>query len=57
MFFINKTPEEIRAEARECIRQGFRGGHYVVGSGCVVPRGANPDAIRALALASRDMEE
>lgn len=57
MSFINKTPEEIRAEARECIRQGFHGGRYIVGSGCVVPRGANPDAIRALAQASRDMEE
>lgn len=54
--FINKTPEEIREETRKCIRSGFRNGHYIVGSGCVVPRSANLDVIRALAQASRDMQ-
>lgn len=55
MSFINETPEKIREEARQCITAGFRNGHYAVGSGCVVPRMANVDALRALQMASRDM--
>ena len=51
--FINKTPEEITAEAEKCIRDGFTGnGHFAVGSGCVVPRNAKIDALKALSVAS-----
>lgn len=50
--FVNKTPEEICEEAMDCIREGFSGGHYAVGSGCVVPRMAKKENIAALRRAS-----
>jgi uroporphyrinogen-III decarboxylase len=54
--FINKTPGEIQEEAEHCIGEGFtNNGHYAVGSGCVVPRSAKAEAIKALAKASRSM--
>ena len=54
--FINKTPDEIIKEAEQCIREGFtNGGHYAVGSGCVVPRDATAESLKALAIASRNM--
>ena len=55
--FIEKTPEKVREEARFCIQGGFRQGHYVIGSGCVIPRAASKESIEALRLASEDMEE
>lgn len=55
--FIDKTPEEICKEAEECIRQGFRSGRYVLGSGCVVPRSAPSENIKALAQASKNLKK
>jgi uroporphyrinogen-III decarboxylase len=53
--FINKPPEMVRLEAERCIREGFIDHrNYAVGSGCVVPRAAKIESLRALAEASRD---
>lgn len=54
--FINKTPAQIQQEAEMCIEQGFRNGRYVLGSGCVVPRGAKLETIQALFIASHKLE-
>ena len=51
--FVNQPPDKIMAEAERCIDEGFTNGHYAVGSGCVVPRNASREAIRALAEASK----
>ena len=54
--FINKTPDEIVKEAEQCIKEGFtNGGHYAVGSGCIVPRTATVESLKALAIASHNM--
>ena len=50
--FVNSTPEEIVEEARRCIHQAGRKGAYVLGSGCVVPRGARKANVEALRSAS-----
>ena len=50
--FINSTPDEIIEEARSVsIRLGRKGG-YILGSGCVVPRGAKKENVEALRIAS-----
>jgi len=54
--FINNTPEEIKEEAKRCIREGFRDGRYVVGSGCAMPFGATLEGLRAMAEASWELE-
>ena len=55
--FINKTPDEIVKEAEQCIREGFKDGrHYAVGSGCVIPRHATAESLKALTIASRNMQ-
>jgi uroporphyrinogen-III decarboxylase len=55
--FINKTPEEIVLEAERCIRDGLADNkYYALGSGCVVPRAAKPEALKALAIASHNLE-
>jgi uroporphyrinogen-III decarboxylase len=50
--FINSTPDEIMEEARKCIVQAGRKGGYILGSGCVVPRGARKRNVEALRTAS-----
>jgi uroporphyrinogen decarboxylase len=35
---LNGTPEQVAAEARQCIEAGKPGGRYVLGSACAVPR-------------------
>jgi len=54
--FINKTPEMVRLEAERCIREGFTDHrNFAVGSGCVVPRSAKMETLKALAEASRNV--
>lgn len=36
--FISSSVDEIIAEAVRCIREGSRGGPFILGSGCVLPR-------------------
>ncbi len=50
--FVDHAPEDIVEEARQCIQQvGLEGG-YILGSGCVVPRSAGIENLRALRTAA-----
>jgi uroporphyrinogen-III decarboxylase len=46
--FINASPQELIEESRVCIEGAGRNGGYILGSGCVVPRGAPKDNLLAL---------
>jgi len=46
--FIQERPEQIEQQARACILGAGETGGYVLGSGCVVPRAASPESLRAL---------
>ncbi len=50
--FINKSPEGIIEESRECIRQAGARGSYILSSGCVIPRNAPLENLLALRDAS-----
>lgn len=52
MSLLRASPDEVHAEARECIRAGGADGRYVLGSACAVPRAAPVDNLRALARAA-----
>jgi uroporphyrinogen-III decarboxylase len=48
--FIQSSPEQIQAEARACIEQGdVNHSRFILGSGCVVPRGTNQEILRSVA--------
>jgi hypothetical protein len=49
--FIQRTPEEVIDEAKRCIVEAGERGGYILGSGCVIPRNAERDNIRALRAA------
>lgn len=44
---LQGTPEQVYAEARQCIEEGKPGGRYVLGSACAVPRHTPPDNLLA----------
>ena len=46
--FINYTPEQIIEEAKRCILAAGKRGGYILSSGCVIPRGANKESLKAL---------
>ena len=48
MSFVDKLPDQIEEEAVACIRQAGQKGGYILGSGCVIPRGATKKSILAL---------
>ena len=49
--FLNRTPEQIKEESRECLEiYGKKG--YILGSGCVVPRGTKKENLLALHTAA-----
>jgi len=50
---LQGTPEQVRAASEACLEAG-RGGRYVLGSGCVVPRITPLDNVRAMVHAARD---
>jgi hypothetical protein len=50
---LRGTPAGVLAEARSCIRQAGGRGGYLLGSGCVVPRGTPRENLLALAEAAR----
>lgn len=52
MSFLDKSPEEIAQEARECMYGAGMHGGFILGSGCVVPRSASIDTILAAAGAA-----
>ena len=45
--FLHSSPEQIAEEARRCIEEG--GAHFILGSGCVVPRRASKEMLQAVA--------
>jgi len=50
--FINSSREELIEEARICIEGAAREGGFILGSGCVVPRGAKRENLIALRAAA-----
>ncbi len=46
--FLNSTPEQIVEESLTCMKQAGSQGGYILGSGCVVPRGAAKENLLAL---------
>lgn len=55
--FVNSNEAEIAEEARRCMAEGSVGhGRFVLGSGCVVPRGANKEILQAVSTAVRNFE-
>lgn len=50
--FLEKSPEAIIAEAGTCIAEAGKNGGYVLGSGCVIPRGAPLENVAALRTAA-----
>ncbi|MHB1318984.1 MAG: uroporphyrinogen decarboxylase family protein [Anaerolineae bacterium] len=50
---LGGTPDEVTAEARECIRKGAQGGGYILGAGDMVPRHARPENVDAMIAAAK----
>jgi uroporphyrinogen decarboxylase len=50
---LQGTPEQVRAASLACLEVG-RGGGYVLGSGCVVPRITPLENVRAMVRAARE---
>lgn len=46
--FVSSTSEEIRQEASRCICEAGARGAFILGSGCVVPRGARASNLKAV---------
>jgi len=53
--FMNADTADITAEARRCIREGSRGGSFILGSGCVLPRQTRPENLLAVIQAAHRM--
>jgi len=49
--FLQNSPEEILDEARRCIQGAGKRGGYILSSGCVIPRGASKENLKALKIA------
>ena len=55
--FIHSTEAQIAAEARRCLREGTVGRRcFILGSGCVVPRGTNKEILKAVSAVVRNFE-
>ena len=54
--FIRSTPEEIMAEAQECIRRGSEGGGYLLGSGCALPPDTKLENLAAVIQAAHGQD-
>jgi uroporphyrinogen-III decarboxylase len=52
--FIQSTPEQIAGEARRCMAEGCTtDGRFILGSGCVIPRSASAEMIRAVSATAQ----
>lgn len=52
--FIHSSQEKIAEEARRCIKEGIvHGRRFILGSGCVVPRGASQEILQSVAATAR----
>lgn len=49
---LQGTPDQVRAASAECLEAG-RGGRYILGSGCVVPRITPLENVRAMVQVAR----
>lgn len=49
--FINNTSKQITEEAKMCILEAGKRGGYILSSGCVIPRGASKENLKALKIA------
>lgn len=54
--FINKSPDEIKTEALDCIEKAGSAGYFILGSGCVLPPGSNPELIKVAARTSHSVK-
>ncbi len=52
--FVQSTIPQLRSEAANCIAEGGASGGFVLGSGCVVPRSATIESLRALHEAAEE---
>ena len=48
------TPESVRLAAQKCIQQASRGGGYILGSGCIVPRKTPVENVREMVRVARE---
>jgi hypothetical protein len=51
--FVNGSPDDVRMEASACIEKAGRDGAFILGSGCVIPRGASRENLVALVEAAQ----
>ena len=51
---VNSKPDEVYALAREAVRQGKPGGHFILSSGCCLGRDTPPDNVDAMTRACED---
>jgi uroporphyrinogen-III decarboxylase len=55
--FIHSTEAQITAEARRCLKEGTVGRRgFVLGSGCVVPRGAKKETLQIVSAVTKRFE-
>jgi uroporphyrinogen-III decarboxylase len=55
--FINSTEDQIAAEAQRCLQEGTVGrSRFILGSGCVVPRGTQKEMLQAVSAVARSFE-
>ena len=47
------TPEKVRADSEKCIAAAAAGGGYILGSGCMVPRTAPLENVKAMIEVAR----
>lgn len=52
--FVNGSPDDIISEATACLQGAGKDGGYILGSGCVVPRQAKLENLKALATAAKE---
>lgn len=50
------TPEDVKTEARECISKAAKGGGFILGGDCVIPRDTPPQNVRAMVEAALEFD-
>ena len=51
---LRGTPQEVEAEARECIRKAGKGGGYILAAGCMAPCDTPQENMRAMVRAAHE---